>query len=315
MLDEANLAARRGRITASNVGAILGHSPFATRADVMRRMVREWHGAEPEFAGNIATAYGERNEATARLAYEIETGNTVDDSGFIASNDDNWAGCTPDGMIGLTDNESGWFSGEFSGLEIKCPFGLRKGGEFKPLADQPHYYDQVQFSIWVTSADSWDFYQWAPGTENAESRSKLERVYPDKEWQAENLPKLRAFWKEYCTERELPAAEKHLLPLHEPRANLEASPGAAQWIAEYDDLTAAIEAAEKRKRELLARIVEAAGSKGAVICGRKLTQVTRKGAIAYARAVKEHLPELDLEPYRGESVSYWKLQSADTTEA
>ena len=57
--------ARKGRITASSVGAILGHAPYATRDDVMRRMVREYHGAPEEFEGNIATEYGTRNEAGA----------------------------------------------------------------------------------------------------------------------------------------------------------------------------------------------------------------------------------------------------------
>ena len=36
-------AARKGRVTASMVGAILGVAPYMTRADAMRRMVRDYH--------------------------------------------------------------------------------------------------------------------------------------------------------------------------------------------------------------------------------------------------------------------------------
>ena len=73
--------ARSGRITASQVGAILGHSPYATRDDVMRRMVRDYHGAEREFVGNIATEYGNFHEAGALAEYQMETGNAVEKVG------------------------------------------------------------------------------------------------------------------------------------------------------------------------------------------------------------------------------------------
>ena len=74
--------ARRGRITASMVGAILGHAPYMTRDQAMRRMVRDHHKAESEFSGNVATEYGTFNEDGARFEYELETGNTVQEEGF-----------------------------------------------------------------------------------------------------------------------------------------------------------------------------------------------------------------------------------------
>ena len=56
---------RKGLITASNVGAILGLDPYRKPDDVMRQMVRDWHGAEREFAGNAATEWATFNEETA----------------------------------------------------------------------------------------------------------------------------------------------------------------------------------------------------------------------------------------------------------
>lgn len=58
-------AERKGRITASAVGAILGLSKFATPDDVLRRMVREHFDEEKEFVGNIATRWGHDNEPQA----------------------------------------------------------------------------------------------------------------------------------------------------------------------------------------------------------------------------------------------------------
>ena len=53
---------RKGRVTGSAVGAILGIAPFAKQADILRRMVRDWHKAPSEFVGNIATQWGTMNE-------------------------------------------------------------------------------------------------------------------------------------------------------------------------------------------------------------------------------------------------------------
>ena len=278
-------AARKGRITASSVGAILGHAPYATRDDVMRRMVREWVGAEPEFEGNIATEYGTRNEAGALTEYMMETGNAVEAVGFIARED--WAGCSPDGLV--SDN---------CGLEIKCPFGLRKdeAPAFKPLADQPHYYDQIQFSMWVTGRPWWDFYQWSP------RGSRLELVDMSEDWQDENLPKLRQFYAEYLAEREEPAI--HL----EPKRPIIDTPEAHRIAAEYDQICEAIDRAEERKKELLADMVRISGQKDTIFAGRKLTKIEKAGAIAYAKAVKALIPNADLEPYRGKPSSYWVVK-------
>jgi putative phage-type endonuclease len=271
-------AARKGRVTASMVGAILGHSPNLTRAGAMRRMVRDAHGAEPEFTGNIATRYGEFNEDGAVSEYEMETGNKVEKVGFIPRED--WAGCSPDGLI----NDDG-------GLETKCPFGKREKGDLVPLADQPHYYDQVQFSLWVTDRKFWHFYQWAAG------RSKLECVLPDQAWQDENLPRLRQFHAEFLAEDPAPHLEARRVEID----TLEA----ARIIAEYDQLTEAIENAEARKKELLAEMVRQANGKDAVYAGRNLTKIVKAGSVSYAKALAKYAPKADLEPFRGKPSEYW----------
>ena len=277
--------ARQGRITASIVGAILGHAPYASRDDIMRRMVRDWVGAETEFEGNIATEYGVRNEAGALTEYVMETGNAVEEIGFVSPMIN--AGCSPDGLIG-----------DDGGLEIKCPFGLRKdkAPTFKPLADQPHYYDQVQFSLWVTGRKWWHFYQWsARGT-------MLETVEVDEAWRNENLPRLRQFYAEYLDERKTP--DIHL----EPKRRIVDTPEAQRIVAEYDQICDAINQATERKKELLADMVRVAGGKNAVFAGRNLTEVNRAGSIAYAKAIKELLPHADLEPWRGKETKYWLVK-------
>ena len=273
--------ARKGRITASMVGAILGLSPNLSRAGAMRRMVRDAHGAEPEFTGNIATEYGEFNEDGAVAEYEMETGNHVQKVGFIPHED--WAGCSPDGLI----NADG-------GLEAKCPFGKRKEGDLNPLEDQPHYYAQVQFSLWVTGRKFWHFYQWTP------RKTKLEVVLPDQAWRDENLPKLRQFYAEFLAEDPAPHLEAKRVEVD----TLEA----ARIVAEYDQLAEAIENAEARKKELLAEMVRLSGDRDAVFAGRNLTKISKAGSVSYAKAIAELLPGADLEKWRGKPSSYWVLK-------
>lgn len=257
----------------------------------MRRMVRDWHGAEPEWSGNVATQYGEHHEAGALMEYQMETGNAVTPEGFVAK--EHWAGCSPDGLIGLV-----------GGLEIKAPYGKRAmepGDVLKTLEEQPHYADQIQFSLWVCERAWWDFYTWSP------TLTSCERVLPCSRWRSKNLPKLKDFYEEFLFERDLPEAQKYLDPL---RVVID-TPLALQRLAEYDDLIEAIEKAEERKKELLAGFVRMAQDRNAVIGGRNLTKVEREGQIAYAKIVKEHLPEMgkeQLAAYRGKPSEYWQLK-------
>jgi putative phage-type endonuclease len=279
--------ARKGRVTASIVGAILGLAPYMTRADAMRSMVREALGADREFTGNVATEYGTMNEAQALLDFRIETGFDVETVGFVAVED--WAGCSPDGFVG-----------DVGLVEVKCPYGLRNDNPpaFKALAEQPHYYAQVQFQLWAIGRKICHFWQWSRHGHSHET------VWIDDDWQAENLPKLRQFHAEYLDELVNNAAE-HLAP---KRVEID-TPQARKMLAEWDELLETIANLEDRKKDLLADFVKLADGKNALLCGnRKLTLTQREGAISYAKAIKALMPDANLEPYRGKASSFWQVR-------
>jgi putative phage-type endonuclease len=278
--------ARKNRVTASNVGAILGLSPYMTRADVMRAMVRESLGAPREFEGNIATDYGNNNEDQAALDFRIESGLDIEKIGFVTRED--WAGASPDA-----------FTSDGGGLEIKCPYGLRNDNPpaFKSLGDQQHYLAQVQFTLWVTGRPHWHFWQWS------RYGGHLTKVHPDIDWQNDNLPRLRQFHAEFLEEL-ANNADEHLQP---KRVEID-TPEARRMIREYDELLETISNLEERKKDALAAMVALADSKNAIIGGRKLTQTQREGSISYAKAIKALLPKADLEPYRGKPSSFWVLR-------
>lgn len=276
-------AARVGRITASSVGAILGLSPYMKPQDVMRQMVREYHGAEREFTGNAATEYGVYNEPLALADYEFEY-EKVEKCGFFPKG--LALGASPDGLIGQEGI-----------IEIKCPYSLRDGGEFKSIDDQPHYYAQIQFQLYCTNRQYCSFYQWSA------HGHKLETVWRNDDWLDEYLPIIGDFYARYLVEREQPNAQYYLEPKHKANGD----DIAKELVEQYQKVSEALKDLEAQKKALLDEIVQACGEKDSEINGHKLTKVTREGAISYAKVVKDLLPDADLSAYQGKSTEYWRL--------
>lgn len=276
-------ASRIGKVTASNVAAILGLSPFRTRDDVMRSMVREWNGALSEFTGNVATEYGVMNEPLARADYELATGNVVASTGFHTY--ENWLGASPDGFI-----ESGI-------VEFKCPYSLRNGGEFKSIYDQPHYYAQIQIQMFVTKTPRCDFVQWH------RDGLKVETVKYDDVYIEDVLIQLREFYRQYLFEREPILAEKHLRSRHTDIEN----PITENLVNAYFEAKSRVKAEQDLADAILKEIIANCGENESKIGNHKLTRVSRK-TIAYKNALAELLPaDVDLTPY--ESVStFWTLK-------
>lgn len=276
---------RVGLVTGSNVGAIIGCDPFREPEDVMRAMVRSYHGAESEFTGNVATEYGNFYEEGARIDYQLWSGNAVESCGFfISDTSPQWLGASPDGLI----NDDGL-------LEIKCPYRMRNGtGVFKTISEQPHYYAQIQIQLFVTERQWCDFFQWCP------QAHVVERVQRDNLWLTENLPILRAFWEEYLGQVYNP---HHL----ESKRKVIENEMAGKLLREYDEICDQLDFAQQRKKEVLAELILMAKDRDALVCGRKLTKVQSSGSVSYAQVVKAHCPDVDLEPYRGKASTSWRL--------
>lgn len=287
------LEQRKGRVTGSVAGAALGLCPWRSPDDVIRQMVREYHGAPSEFTGTVATEWGVQHERAALLAFMRETGLDVDECGFFPYED--WSGASPDGI-----------TSDDAVLEIKVPFSLRNGGEFKPLAEQPHYYAQVQIEMLASGKRTAYFYQYIPergdifSPDHVPAQSNLETIHWDQHWIDVHLPLLRAFYDRYLSELDNP---EHL---EEKRVviNSDEAQAIVNRIGELDDHIAAM--TEERK-DALQRLVDMAGGKDAEVCGHKLTLVKRKGNVDYAKLLKEVAPDVDTEAYRKAGSESWRF--------
>lgn len=272
---------RVGRITGSRVGSILGNSPYSTPKDTLRAMVREYHGANSEFVGGPHIEWGVNMESEALENFKLDTDIDVKEVGFFPYGDT--FGASPDGI-----------TSDGCVLEIKSPYGKRNGGEFKPLSEQPHYFDQVQMELLCTGKSKGYFYQWAP------HRHLLEEVFSSQDWVDENIPILEKFHALYLSELDNP---EHLEPLRK-EVNTD---DVRKLLDEYDQLKEAQELAKERQKEVLAELVSAAKDNNALLWGRKLTKVEKAGSVSYAKAIKDLCPDADLSKYKGKSSSFWKL--------
>lgn len=153
------LKARLGVITASNVSKALAKKGSETRNGYMMELIGQVVTGEAEELFAKSLEWGKTHEPVARARYVFETDAAIEEIGFVYGPDKR-TGCSPDF----------WVPALAKGGEIKCPITPRVHLDFL-AADKikPEYVLQVQFGMWVTGAELWDFCSFhakfkAPGT-------------------------------------------------------------------------------------------------------------------------------------------------------
>jgi len=284
---------RKGAITASEIGAIAGNGRFATRADVMRRKVREANGLPSEFVGNVATQWGNDNEARAIAKYEFCYGCKVEFDGenqkFVDvsleyDGVEFRAGCTPDGIVNGNTL-----------IEVKCPYGIRKEepDAVAYLAKAPEYLDQMQWQMLCTDISNCVFLVWTPeGTDTkyieADDTHQMKLIIAAAEFQREldailADPEKQARFLEDKKSKKDDAIE---------RSDAEYAEAAAFYRSASMKLAEAQAVADEAKQALI-DMTEGLNVKG---CGVSIIHSTRAGAVDY-KLVPE-LKGVNLDAYR-----------------
>ena len=284
---------RKGRITASAVGAILGLSKFATADDVLRRMVREHFGAEPEFTGNIATRWGHDNEPQAIEDFAFWRAENVLPHDFVSCEIEGvLCGASPDGVMEKGEQEL---------VEIKCPYSLREQSVIAAdfLGAHPEYYAQMQWQMVCADKPACLFVVWtAMGIDFA-------RVEIEQNWLDKNMPRIKEFWDLY----QATIADEKLYAPHlqsNKKEYAERDDDLFTFAAiEYQNAIAEQKAAEERVEEARKKLLEICteNTKGA---GVTVYQSERKGAVDYKKIPQ--LDGVDLEQYRKKSTMVWTVK-------
>ncbi len=151
------LAERAGKWTGSKFVDVMAISertgkPLKARSDAIWQVVVErMTGQAIEGPGGFALAWGHEVEQFARDAYELETGNVVQQVGFIEHQEFPFAGASPDGLI---DNDGG--------LELKCPRDSRVHLDRFLSGVPSEHIPQIQGCMWVTGRQWWHFASYDP---------------------------------------------------------------------------------------------------------------------------------------------------------
>jgi hypothetical protein len=178
------LAARCGCVTASEFSCVLAKGQGKTRGAYLRRVVAEMLTGKPtETYRNAHMDRGTEQEPAARSEYEAQTGEFVEQVGFIR-HPDMPVGCSPDGLIG-TDG----------GAEIKSVIPTVQLDTLLSGGYPPEHRAQVQGSLWLTGRTWWDFCSYSPDMpENL--RLYVFRVGRDEEYIANLAKEVAAFVRE-----------------------------------------------------------------------------------------------------------------------
>lgn len=148
---------RCGKFTGSRFADVMARNkktgePLKAYHDLIMDIVVEHMTGDPiDGPHGYALQWGTDVEPAAREAYELETGLSVVETGFIMHPEYDFAGCSPDGLIG-----------EDGGLEMKCPKSSRVHLDRFSDGLPEEYKPQVQGCMWVTGRKWWDFVSFDP---------------------------------------------------------------------------------------------------------------------------------------------------------
>jgi len=120
------------------------------------------------------------------------------------------------------------------------------------------------------------------------------RVNFDPQFIEKTLPELRDFYDQYIEQRKPENAWRYI--------------DGGALVQRYKMAKAALEVAENELEEAKQALIESTNGKGGKIGDVSITIVSKQGSIAYAKAIKDLLPDADLEAYRGKESSYWMVK-------
>lgn len=144
--------ARLGRVTASRIADVMMKHTTAGYQNYRAQLICERLTGQPtETFTSAAMQHGTDTEPQARAVYTMNTGNTVDEVGFIPHPSIEMAGASPDGRvldIGL--------------VEIKCPQPAEHIRTLTGGAIKRQYLLQMQWQMACTGVGWCDFVSFSP---------------------------------------------------------------------------------------------------------------------------------------------------------
>jgi putative phage-type endonuclease len=182
------LSERAGKVTASRIASVMAKTKTgygADRANYMADLIAErLTGIPKQGFTNEAMRWGTETEPQARAMYELETGHTVTETGFVPHPVLEGTGASPDGLVG----DSGL-------IEIKCPNTSTHIETLRGAAIDRKYLLQMHWQMICTGRDWCDFVSFDPRLP-LEMQMHVRRVERDAELSEEITSEVTRFLTE-----------------------------------------------------------------------------------------------------------------------
>jgi putative phage-type endonuclease len=146
---------RMGKVTASRVADVIAKTKtgYSTSRDnyMAQLVVERLTFTKQESYTNAAMQWGTDTEPFARAAYEATQGVMVEEVGFVRHPTIEWAGASPDGLVG-----------DDGCIEIKCPNTLTMIETLLSQKVPGKYFTQMQFQLACTRRKWCDYVVFDP---------------------------------------------------------------------------------------------------------------------------------------------------------
>jgi putative phage-type endonuclease len=146
---------RLGKVTASRVADVIAKTKtgYSTSRDnyMAQLVVERLTFTKTESYTNAAMQWGTDTEPFARAAYEATHGVMVEEVGFVRHPSIEWAGASPDGLVG-----------DDGCIEIKCPNTLTMIETLLSQKVPGKYFTQMQFQLACTGRKWCDYVVFDP---------------------------------------------------------------------------------------------------------------------------------------------------------
>ena len=186
------LKIRLGKVTASGVADVLAKTKSGVSASrgnyLIKLAIQRVTGVVEESFTNDAMQWGKDNEAQARVAYEVASGNFVDQVAFVDHPTIAWFGASPDGLI----NQNGL-------VELKCPNSATHWSYIKDDGPPTKYYIQMQAQMACTGRSWCDFVSFDPRMPE-KSKLFIKRIMREDDYIAEMEAEVKKFLDEVAVE-------------------------------------------------------------------------------------------------------------------
>jgi putative phage-type endonuclease len=165
-------AARCGKITASRIADLMAQTKSgygASRKNYLADLLVERLTGQPvEGYSNAAMQWGVDHEAEARTVYEFQTGNKVEEVGFIEHGNLPYTGASPDGLVDANGM-----------VEIKCPNTATHIETLLSGEIPERYYKQMQWQMECCGRLWCDYVSYDPRMQDSDLVLFIKRVPRD----------------------------------------------------------------------------------------------------------------------------------------